>query len=135
MAEQLGRDLVLVKGSSSGTGGTAIAGVRVKGLTVNNEIVDISSDDSNGWRESITEPGQKSVEITVSGVTDDRVMLAAAFSASDVSDEYMLTWSDGADVYGNFCIASYSESGEYNNAVTFEATLQSAGSITYQAGA
>ena len=132
MAEQLGRDLVLVKGSSGGTGGTAIAGVRVKGLAINNEIVDITSDDSNGWRESLAEPGQKSLEITVSGVSDDRVMLAAAMSGSDVSDEYMLTWADGADVYGTFMIASYSD--EYNNAVTFEATLQSSGSVTYQAG-
>ncbi|WP_294344691.1 phage tail tube protein [Prosthecochloris sp.] len=135
MAEQLGRDLVLVKGSSGGTGGTAIAGVRVKGLAINNEIVDITSDDSNGWRESLAEPGQKSLEVTVSGVSDDRVMLAAAMSSSDVSDEYMLTWADGADVYGTFMIASYSENGEYNTAVTFEATLQSSGSVTYQAGA
>ncbi|WP_287373617.1 phage tail tube protein [Prosthecochloris sp.] len=134
MAEQLGRNLVLVKGSSGGTGGTAIAGVRTKGIAVNNAPVDVSSDDSSGWRKLLDTPGEKTIDFSVSGVATDRTALAAAVSASDVVDEWKLTWEDGADVYGDCFIASYSETGEYNGTVTFEMSLQSAGAITYQAG-
>lgn len=135
MAAILGADMILVKGSSSGVGGTAIAAITSVGVSINNTAVEYTNNDSNQARQLLDKPGVKTVDFSVSGVTDDRVMLAAAMAAADVVDEYMLTYTDGADIYGNFFIESYSDTGETQGPVTFECTLKSAGAITYQAGA
>lgn len=134
MAAIIGRDLVLVKGSTNGVGGTAIAAITSMGVSVNNSPVEYTNNDSAGARQLFDKPGVKTVDISVSGITDDRVLLAASFDASDVVDEYMFTYPDGADIYGNFFIASYSDTGETAGATTFECTLQSAAAPTYQAG-
>jgi TP901-1 family phage major tail protein len=123
MAEILGRNMVLSKDS------TAIAGVRTRSFTINNSPVDITSDDSSGWREFLTEPGDKNVEISVSGVATDDTLLTTAMSASDISGAFSLAW-DGNTLSGTFVVASFAQTGEYNGAVTFEATLQSAGAVT-----
>lgn len=123
MAEILGRNMVLSKSS------TAIAGVRTRSFAVNNTPVDITSDDSSGWRELLVEPGDKSIEISVSGVATDTVLLTNALSTSDISGSYSLAW-DSNTLSGTFMVASFAQTGEYNGAVTFEATLQSSGAVT-----
>lgn len=123
MAEILGRNMVLSKSS------TAIAGVRTRSFTVNNTPVDITSDDSSGWRELLVEPGDKSIEISVSGVATDTVLLTNAMSTSDISGSFSLAW-DSNTLSGTFMVASFSQTGEYNGAVTFEATLQSSSAVT-----
>lgn len=130
MAEILGRNFVLKKGSTSGTGGTAVAGCRTRSFTINNSPIDISSDDSAGVRELLDAPGEKTVEVSFSGVMSDVTMATAAISTTDVVDEFSFTWGTSAKLYGNFFIASYAQTGEYNGTVTFECTLQSAGAVT-----
>lgn len=125
-----GRAFTLKKGSTSGTGGTAIAGCRTKSFTVNNSQVDITNDDSSGVRTLLDQPGEKTVEVSFSGIAKDVVMLTAAMSSTDVVDEYLLEFPTSHKVYGNFFIASYAQTGEYQGAATFECTLQSAGTIT-----
>jgi len=124
MAELLGRDFILTKGS------VAIAGCRTKSFTVNNAPVDITSDDSAGVRELLDAPGEKTVEISFSGVATDTTIVTAVMSTTDVVDAYSLAWG-GSTLSGNFFLASVAMTGEYNGAVTFEATLQSAGEITF----
>ena len=130
MAAIIGRDFVLKKGSTSGSGGTAIAGCKTRRFTINNEPVDVTNDDSVGIRTLLDKPGNTTVEISFSGIALDTVMATAALCASDVVDEWTATWGTSVKIYGNFFIASYAQTGEYNGAVTFECTLQSAGTVT-----
>lgn len=125
MAKEIGRDLVL----SIGAVPAPIAGVRQKSLTINNSTIPFTDDDSDGWQELSTAVGERNVELSVSGVYDDDAVLDAAL-ANDISETLTLTNSAGRSISGTFMITNYSESGENDGEVTFEATFTSSGEIT-----
>jgi len=123
MAEQLGRKVTI------SIGGAIRATARSKNLSINNEMVDVTSDGDDGIQRFITEPGQKAVEITVSGMfdTDDETLPELALS-NDVSTEIILDYGTYT-ITGTFVMPSYSEGKEYNDAQTFDATFSSSGAV------
>lgn len=135
MAASIGRDLVIKDASSSPA--VTVAGVRTRGVNINAEPVDVTDDDSSGWRELLDEPGQKQVDLSLSGVTDDDTWRAKMMTSnsSQTHEDMEITYPDSGTLTGKFFIASYNETGEYNGAVTFEMELQSSGTITFSAAA
>lgn len=125
MAARSGRDLLIKRNN------TVIAGVRTKGVAINREPVDITNDDDDGWRAVLAQPGEKQIDLTVGGVTKDDVLRAVAFTEPGIFEDMTLEYPDGSVIAGDFFLANYNESGEYNDAITFEATLQSSGVFTY----
>lgn len=114
--------------------GVKIAGVREKSLAINGEAIDVSDDDSSGYRELLAEDGNKSVDLGVSGIIKSDVLRAAKIAGGANSiGAVTLTYPDGAILAGDFKLASYSETGPYQDATTFEASLQSTGAYTYTA--
>lgn len=128
MTAAVGRNITLTWGSDSPP--QAIAGVKEKTLTLNNEPIDITSDDDAGWRSLLGTPGQKQVELKVSGVTKDRKLLADWF-ADQLTQAAILTYEDGAVMSGNFFLSEYSDKGNFKDATAFDATLMSTGVIAY----
>ena len=114
-------------------GGSGISGVKEKSLSLNNEPIDITSDDDAGWRNILGTPGQKQVELKVSGVTKDRDLMADWF-LSALTQAVMLTYENGATIAGQFFLSEYSDKGNFKDAVSFDATLMSTGAIVYTAG-
>lgn len=110
--------------------GSPIAGVRSKNPSFNKEPVDISDDDSNGWKELLATPGSRDVKIPISGVTKSS-LLREAFFNGDVLHAVELEYADGGTLTGDFFLATYSETGEYNGAITFSTELQSSGEVVY----
>lgn len=136
MAENNGRDLTVAIGTDGSE--VTLTGVRTKSFTINNEPVDITNDDDNAWRDYLAEPGQKSIGLSIDGVSVDDDALALASSASDVSTNCLITFPLGggttpASYEGTAFITSYQETGEYNGAVTYSLALESMGSWTYTA--
>lgn len=126
----LGRDIGFQWGGNSPT--DTILGVREKGIELNGEAVDVTSDENNGWRTVLSKPGQNEVTISISGVTKDTKLKEAWFA--DPSQRMQLatiTYPDGGVMSGLFFLQSYSETGAYNDATTFEAELISNGVISY----
>lgn len=126
MAAAKGRELLVKKGS------VVLAGIRTKGVSINNEPIDITSDDDAGYRTLLDDAGTMSVDLSVEGITKDAVLRAAASAGTglmltDITVEY----PDGATLAGDFYLASIEETGTYNEAVTFSASLQSSGAYTY----
>ena len=78
----------------------------------------------------LTVAGQNEVELTLSGVTKD-TRLKANWFAGTRTRTAEFTYPNGDVVTGTFYLASFSEGIPYNNAITFEATLQSTGVVTY----
>lgn len=112
-------------------GGSAIGGAREKSITLGGEAVDVTDDGSSGWRTLLEEPGQKEVNISVSGVTKSHVLRADWFSG-DTQETLVVTYPTGGGSFtGTFQLVSYSETGAYNDAVTFEAEFQSTGAVSY----
>lgn len=137
MAESIGRDMTLAIGADGME--VTITGVRTKSFTINNEPVDITNDDDDGWRDLLSEPGQKSVDFSCEGVVVDDAVRALAIAAADVSTNALFTFPlltgemTAASLECQAVITSYAETGTYNDAVTFSLELQSKGAVTYTA--
>lgn len=115
--------------------GTVIAGVKNKGVTVNNEPVDITSDDDSGFRTLLADTAVSSMDISVDGVTKDttlRTVIMAGGTSVYLTD-ITLEYPNGDTITGDFYLASLEESGETKDAVNFSASLQSSGQFTYTA--
>lgn len=125
MAANSGRKLLIKRD------GVVLAGVRTKAVNINREPVDITNDDDDGWRGLLAEPGEKQIDLTVGGVTKDDTLRAVAFTDPAIFEDMTLEYPDGSSIEGDFYISAYNESGDYNDAITFEATFQSSGIITY----
>lgn len=124
MAGSAGRDVAFT------WGGNPVTGVREKGFTANGAAIDVTDDDSAGWREVLAKASQNEVSISLAGVTKDDVLRTAWFSGAR-TETVELEYEDGGKISGDFFLQSYSEGIPYNGAVTFTAELISTGAITY----
>jgi TP901-1 family phage major tail protein len=128
MAAGVGRAITFTWGSDSPA--EEIPGVREKSIEISGEPIDISSDDSAGWRELLTVAGENQVTIGISGVTKNDALKVDWFAGTRTQTA-TITYEDGGVLTGQFFLASYSDTGTYNDANTFEADLQSTGVVTY----
>ena len=113
-----------------------LVGVRTKGYTVANDYVDVTTDDDDGWRTLLADPGTRSVEVTVGGISSDQVILAEIMKANITGEPLtvQLPTTTGT-LAGTFLCSSFEQSGEHDGAVEFSATFMSSGVVTYTAGA
>jgi predicted secreted protein len=121
MTAAIGRSYLVKKGA------TALAGVRTKSLSINHEPVDITTDDEDGFRTLLGAVGESSFELSVDGVSKDSTLFDEALGSStklltDVTIEH-----PNGIISGDVFLASYEETGAYNDAITFSATFQSSG--------
>lgn len=126
-----GRAITVKRGAAP----TLIAGLRTKSMSINGSSIDITNDDDAGIRKLMQEPGELSMSITVAGVTKDDLLRIEALSATDrvAATEFGFPGATPGKIAGDFFLASYSETGEYQGVSTFEATFESAGALTYTA--
>lgn len=112
-------------------GGAAIAGVREKGVALNGAPIDIGSDDSLGWRELLADAAaENQVTISISGVTKSFALKQDWFRGTRMKT-VTITYPDGGVLSGDFYLATYTDTGPYNDATTFQAELQSSGVIAF----
>ncbi|MDR1461450.1 MAG: phage tail protein [Campylobacteraceae bacterium] len=141
--EKVGRMLVLKEGTAK------IAVCQSKSITINNELLDITSDGDSGWRTYLSKVGVKSVDISAEGLLDTtaanltgslmyKTLTNGNGGASIIVPLTIEVWdtanpdpSSDPDwtITGNFAIASYEISGGTSEAVTFSATFNSSGQI------
>jgi len=106
-----------------------ILGVREKGVVLNGEPINVTSDEDSGVQTLLEISAEDAVTITLSGVTKDTILKTAWFSGARTED-CVLTYADGYEISGTFFLSNYEETGTYNDAVTFTATLNSTGAVT-----
>lgn len=111
-----------------------LAGVRTRGQTLSNELVDVTNDDHDGWQTFLTTPGLRSVEITVGGITEDQVLIADFYNASISGALVVNLPTTTGTAAGTFILESFNQTGEHDGAVEFEATFRSSGAVTFTAG-
>lgn len=110
--------------------GQQVAGVREKGLTLNGEAVDVTSDEDGGWRTTLDESAENSIDLSLSGVTKSS-KLKQDWLTNQKSGVVVLTYPDGSILSFNAFMGNFTETGAYNDATTFELTLNSNGQPTY----
>lgn len=126
-AGALGRTLLLKKAS------IVIASLKSKSFTVNNEPVDVTTDDDGGYRCNLAESGVASIDISFDGVETDgilRGLMLTGGTAQQYSD-FTLTWDNGDVLASDFNFTTYEETASTAEGITFSGSLQSSGAWTY----
>ena len=130
----------LLKENSTGTPAT-VGGLRSTSMTINGEMVDITTKDSNAFissgndkaRDLLQGGGVRSMSLSASGVFTDSSTenLVRGFAFDGAIQNYDLVFSDGSKIAGAFLITSYERAGEFNGEETYSLTLESSNTITY----
>ena len=118
--------------------GTVIAGVRTRSFTLDATPIDITTDDDSGLRTLLEDAGQRSIDISVEGLLKDDTLLDQIVDGVLFIQELTIVLpftfvTTAGKIVGDFRFNNFEVSGEYQDAVTFSATLQSSGSFTYTA--
>ncbi len=139
MAVQKGSSFLL-KDNSTGTPAT-IGGLRSTSMSINGEMVDVTTKDSNAFitsgnekaRDLLQGGGIRSMSISASGVFTDSSTenILRGFAFDGAIQNYDLVFGDGSKIAGAFLITSYERAGEYNGEETYSVTLESHNTITY----
>lgn len=114
-------------------GGAAVIGVRTKSITINNEPIDITSDDDNGFRTLLNEdPAERSIDFTAEGILKDAELInLASAGGSMLISEYEMDIPGIGSFTGDFYFGNLEIGAEYNDAVTFSADIQSSGEFVF----
>lgn len=136
MAAQKGKDLLIKIDPTGGGVFETVAGLRASRIALNAETVDATNADSAGrWRELLAGAGARSAAISGSGVfkdaESDAMMRQAFFDAATVSAQIIVP--DFGVIEGPFQLTALEYSGDHDGEATFEASLASAGSLTFTA--
>lgn len=144
-AAKTGRLLVLKQDVGAGSY-ESVAGMRTNSITLNNESVDITNKDSvNGsdklFRELLEKGGMQTVSISGEAVFVDATTYETFRDRAlgNTHHSYRVeipgaSTAAGGYYQGTFMIASHDLSGGYNDSVTYNLTLESAGEVTFTSG-
>jgi len=127
MAKNVGRKFIVKRD------GTPVANVRTRSLSINREQIDATDDDSNGWREHLSDVAQADVSLSVEGVFADNSILQEALNQNQGLIAHELEFPDGAIISGDFAMTSFELEAAYNEVATYTFELQSSGEITFTA--
>lgn len=128
MAATSGRNIRIRRGA------TPIAGARSDSITINAEPIDITDKDDAGWRTLLADVGVRSLEGSISGVTTDATLIAVIMgTAANLLSNHTILITGIGTFSGDFFLSNVTLTGEQADAVTFEATVQSSGTITWTA--
>ena len=119
-----------------GNGGSPIvyatvAGLRTTQLSLNGEMVAITSKDSGGWRDLLSGAGVRSVSVSGAGIfTGSAAELRIKGNAlSGVINDYRLSFESGETLSGKFLVTRLDYAGDYNGERSYTLSLESSGAV------
>jgi len=117
---------------------TTLVGVRTKGITIANAPVDVTTDDDSGFRVLLADPGVRSIDTSVAGITSDEVLIAEIFQTIGSGDHETLAVNlptGNGTISGSGMLTNFQINGSHDGAVEFTADFQSSGAQAYTASA
>jgi TP901-1 family phage major tail protein len=132
MAAEKGSAFLLKVGDGAvPVGFTTVAGLRTTQLSINGEMVAVTTKDSGGWRELLGGAGVRSVSVAGAGVftgsaAETRLKVNAL---SGVLDDYRLSFESGETMTGRFLVTRLDYSGDFNGERTYTIALESSGAV------
>lgn len=139
MTAQKGKDLLLKLFDPAANAGAGdyvnVGGFRSNNFTINGENIDITSKDSNGFREILAGAGIRSISASGSGVfmSDDALKQVNAAVLSGAVENWQIIAPGMGTYEGPFALSSLEMSGEHNGEMTYTISLESAGAVTFTA--
>ena len=132
MTAQKGKDLLLK--AADGEAFVTVAGLRARQIAFNAETVDVTHAESAGrWRELLAGAGVRRASISGSGIFKDEA--SDALVRQIFFDGAIRSWQvvvpDFGTVEGPFQLTSLEYRGDHAGEVTFDLSLESAGSLSF----
>lgn len=121
----------------SPTAFVVVGGLRNTSLTINNNPADITNAASNGLREFLPDGGIQEFSLTADGVYDSKTTGAKLVATSAVQRKLIegrIVSGHGDSFVGTFVISSITRTGNFQEAETFNISIQGAGQIVYVPG-
>ncbi len=108
-----------------------VAGLRTTQLSINGEMVAITSKDSGGWRELLSGAGVRSVSVSGAGIfTGSAAETRLKSNAlSGAIDDYRLSFEGGETLTGRFLVTRLDYAGDYNGERNYTLSLESSGVV------
>lgn len=108
-----------------------VAGLRATSFAINGDVVVISRDQSDGWRNLLSGTGARSVSIGAVGIfLGSKAEATVRGSAlSGTVDAYELSFEDGTRLRGKFLIQRFDFAGNFNGERNFSLQLESSGEV------
>lgn len=108
-----------------------VAGLRTTQLSINGEMVAITSKDSGGWRELLSGAGVRSVSVSGAGIfTGSAAETRLKGNAlSGAIDDYRLSFEGGETLTGRFLVTRLDYAGDYNGERNYTLSLESSGVV------
>lgn len=111
---------------------TPVAGAVSDTLSVNNEALDGTDKNSNGWRELLSDASLRTVDMSVEGKIEGGTLLAAALgNTTALVSDYTIIITGIGTIAGPFHFSSFELGSPHDDVATFTASIMSAGEITF----
>lgn len=134
MARSSGRKLVFETGAGSPPTYTALAAVRTKSVQINEEEIDVTTDDEDGFVTVLADDrATKRVTISVSGVTEDDLMITM-MQAGGLHHGRIRDVTNGWTITGTWIIPTLTIAGEHTGPMTFEGEFRTSGEYVIETG-
>lgn len=111
-----------------------VGGLRNTSLVINNNPADITNAASNGFREFLPNGGIQEFSLTADGVFDSKTTGAKLLETAAIQRQYIegrILSGHGDSFVGSFVVASVTRTGNFQEAETFNVSLQGASQILY----
>ena len=133
MAAQRGRLMLIKVGTAAA--GTLLGGLRTTNFTMNNQVIDVSTKDTDGWRELLEDGSLKFFSISGDGIFKDSTTdeTIRGYVMANTLNTFTLVFPNGDTIEGTFQITNYQRKGDYEGAETYSITLESSGIPTFTA--
>lgn len=129
MAKTAGRLCVIKKNN------VTIGGGRTVSMTVNGAAINVEDQGDLGFQTFLPDViTGRSIELSIDGYEEDQVIRDVALATTSTGQfltDITFEFPNGDEISGDFFLASYSETGAYEDGQTFTATFSSDGSWTY----
>jgi len=110
-----------------------VAGMRTTQMAVAGQAVTITTKDSAGWRQLLSQGGARAISISAAGVFQGSAAEAQilANALNGTLDTYQLTFADGHTLTGQFLVQKLDYSGDFNNERAYTLQLESSGPMVW----
>ena len=108
-----------------------VAGLRTTQMSINGEVVVVTSKDSAGWRELLSGAGSRSVSVSAAGIFlgSDAEAAIRANALAGTLDAYQLSFEDGEKMEGQFLVSRLDYAGDFNGERNYTLQLESSGEV------
>ncbi|MBL9069338.1 MAG: phage major tail protein, TP901-1 family [Sphingopyxis sp.] len=108
-----------------------VAGLRTTQMSVNGEIVNVTTKDSGGWRELLSGAGVRSVSVSAAGIFTGSAAETRlrGHALAGTIDDYELSFESGERLRGRFLVTRLDYAGDYNGERNYTLNLESSGAV------